>query len=160
MSFQAAQIDGHKVPRTVTRPVTGTFPKGSLVVLTAGVAGECGTDPALIAGVALSAVGAGSGALFPIGRQEFPPNVIQILAANNQQVFSCRYAGTLGTVGTDYGVTKNATTGLWEVDFAKTGAAARVKLLDIDSVASPPSPTPISGARILVSVLQANVQII
>jgi hypothetical protein len=156
MSFIVAKARSQSIPRVRVRPTVsgGSWALGSLLLLNAsGEWAECGADPALIGAVSEHPVGAGSGALAPIGRQEFPPNEAIGSLVDNEQTFHCDYAGTLpSVVGGTFGVTRGAD-GIWRVDFAKSAANQRVKLVSIDETAAP-----LSRRRVTVVFLAANVQ--
>ncbi len=131
---------------------TADIKEGALLLVDgSGLYDECGTNPALIAAIAKSDAGVGSGPEYPIGSKEFPPGYMQGLVVSAEMDLTALYTGTLGTVGTAYGVTKGSD-GVWRVDFAKTGGDARVEYIKNLDVG------PIDHQRIVVRILAANVQ--
>jgi len=126
---------------------------GLLLVNASNEYAECAADPASIFAVALHAVGAGSGALYPVGRKEFPPNRAQGIWAGHEFGFIADYAGTLGTPNTAYGVVRSADT-FWRVDFAET-VNTRLTLTDIAQTVAP-----LSQRRVRVKFLTANVGVL
>ena len=155
MSFIAARLRGAMTPRIREKPLAAasSFKRGAALVMDAnGAWAEAGADPAAIAAFAESDCGTDTLGYGGHGTKEFPPGFMQASLADGQ-AFHAEYTGTLpAAAGSTYGITKGAD-GLWRVDFAKTGATARVKLDSIDWTAAP-----LNRNRVLVTVLAANVQ--
>jgi len=152
MSFRLYGAD-NQLPPHGTRPIASgeEFETGSLLLVdAAGAYVECGANPALVAAVSTGPAGVGSGPLFPVGTREFPPGMVTGTKAGGPR-FSAEFVGALGTPQVAYGVTAGAD-GQWRVDFAKTGATARVTFLE--SVNNGISPV----GRVIVRFLDANVQ--
>lgn len=115
--------------------------QGSILTLTSGEYTLAGTDPALIAGVALQAKDTAPGyqaANNPVpitGRQQ----KISVAVADRTAVFSAtltngsstRIAPVQSDVGAQYGVT--AYSGVWTIDKAKTTTSARVSIVGINT---------------------------
>lgn len=135
--FTYATVDESKFRqrRTAINAIS-SWRSGALLVLNlaTNLWEECGVDPVLIGGASLDEVGSGSGALVPTGRREFPPLTCGACLVSSQVEFNAPFSGT-ADVG-DYGITKGVD-GVWRVDFAKTGAAARVRVVDIKTVTQP-----------------------
>lgn len=140
MSFRPTTYEngGQITARELAVVAAGSWNSGALIVTNAsGEATECGADPALIAGISLSNVGTGTGPLYPLGVREFPPGRCTVLPISPDYTFTCQYKGTLGTLGTAYGVVKD-TDGLWKVDFSDVGGTTtRVTLVDKSQTAAP-----------------------
>jgi len=153
MSFRLGEV--RKVlPRIRQRALANANPMtiGALLLVNgAGLYDECGADPSAIAAITLSPAGPGSGPEFPLGSKEFPPGFMQGVVLDSFIDYIALYVGTLGTVGTNYGVTKG-TDGVWRVDFGKTGGTARVRLIEVLDSA------PLSDPRVGVRFLAANIQ--
>lgn len=140
--FRAARTLGTAAPVVITPTyATGqTFVNGALVVMAAGEVSECGADPADIYGVALQAAATNPGydaANSPTvvtGRQQ----TVSVALANDTTIFGGKLvngSSTLVTpvaadIGAEYGVTKYGS--IWYVDKNKTGASARVVIIDAD----------------------------
>lgn len=125
--------------------------QGSLLLVDgSGLYDECGTNPTSVAAVALSAAGVGSGAEFPIGSKEFPPGYLQGMVLSADDDYDALFTGTIGTVGTDYGVTKGSD-GVWRVDFSKTSNDVVRYIRNLDS-------GPIDSPRVVVRFLAAIIQ--
>lgn len=157
MSFLLAAPQGQSMAEVRVKPIVaaGAWLEGAPLVVDAnGNYAEAGADPALIYAFSTHDVGTGSGSLYPVGTKEFPPGkCIGVRAEDN--LFAPMYTGTLpANAGGDYGVTKGAD-GIWRVDFAKTGASARVRLVSIDWTTAP-----LSVGKVLVRVLPANVGVL
>jgi hypothetical protein len=135
--FSFASVDEAKFRQRRTSVATiASWRSGALLTLnlTTNQWEECGTDPALIGGVSLDEVGSGAGPLVPTGRREFPPLTCGACLVTPNVEFMAMYTGT-PDIG-DFGVTRGAD-GIWRVDFAKTGASARVRVVDIKTVTEP-----------------------
>lgn len=156
MSFQLAFPLAQSVGRSQDRPLAAAqaFNAGALILVDAnGAVAECAADPAAIAGVAESGCGADTSGFNVLAKKEFPPGRMQFFTVKNRQ-FSCKYIGGLPAAdGATYGVTKDAD-GDWKVDFTKNAANQRVKLIGRRTS------SPENIARVIVEVLDANVQII
>lgn len=120
-----------------------TFKRGEPVVATTGLIAECGADPALILGMANEDALSGPG--------YNPANSTQVLQVTNLQakssvtiagptvVFMGEMVNNSDTtitpgaadVEAEYGIT--AQTSGWAVDKNKTGASARVHIVDYDA---------------------------
>lgn len=156
MSFILARgAPGGHIPRIFERPAaagSNWYRGAALLVDGSGNLAECGADPAAIAGFAENDFGTTSASTFnPFGKDGFPPGYAQCCGAFHQY-FRCRYMGALpGVMGGTFGITRDAD-GLWKVDFSKSAANQRVKL--IRSLATSPENLP----EVLVQVLDANVQ--
>lgn len=158
MSFITARLRGAHTAPVRTKPLAASqvFELGALLITDAnGAYAECAADPAAIGAVAESAAGADTTGFVRTGRREFPPGIMPATLVSNEQPFHALYMGTLpAAAGGSYGVTRD-TDGQWKVDFAKTGASARVKLLSIEWTQAP-----LNRNRVEVCVLPANVQIV
>lgn len=123
MSFRLAKPDtSGGVPRVVTLEVnTGQeWTKGAPLVISSGKYSEATSpDPTGFSAIALHDVGEGSGPEFPLGRKEFPPNVAGAIALRPTDEYTAKYTGTLGTIGSSYGIALNADDE-WVVDFSDT----------------------------------------
>lgn len=157
MSFREARAKSQSIPRVVERPLAAgsLFVQGALLVLDANAAwAECGADPAAIGAIALSGAGVDTSIGNRLGKTEFPPGYMQGMAVQDEVMFRAKYTGTLPAAdGGTYGVTRGGDL-IWRVDFAKTGASARVKL--IRRLTNSPENVP----EVLVVFLLANVQIV
>jgi hypothetical protein len=159
MSFRQARLKSGHTPPTRELPVAAgaAFRQGALLVRDAnGAWAECGADPAAVGAIALSDYGAADATAIGVGhgRHEFPPGHMQGMKVQDEQEFHAEYVGTLPAAdGGTYGVTRGGDS-KWRVDFAKDGAAARVKLVKRLTEA------PINRNRVVVSFLPANVQIV
>lgn len=135
--FTFATVDETKFRqrRTAIAPAA-SWRSGALLTLnlTTNQWEECGADPALVGGASLDEVGSGIGSLVPIGRREFPPLTCGACLVTPNVEFNAPFSG-VPDVG-DYGITKGVD-GIWRVDFAKSGIAARVRVTDIKTVAQP-----------------------
>lgn len=157
MSFIVARLKARGVPKARQRPVAAgqNFEVGALLVLDgSGNWAECGADPAAIGAVSESPFGVDTVGYIGTGRKEFPPGEVVATAVQDEVSFKAQYLGSLpAAIGGTYGVTRD-TGGIWKVDFNKTGATARVKLLNRFADA------PINQALVEVVFLSANVQIV
>lgn len=161
MSFQLAYPGdtagggGKGVPRIVQKPLAAAqaFNAGALLLADASDNyAECGANPAAIAAVAVSGAGTDSTGFVRFGKKEFPPGYMQGIVTNGS-IFTCKYLGTLpGANGASYDVIRDSDSD-WKINFAST-ANARAKLLDRRTN------SPENIARVVVSILAANVQII
>lgn len=110
------------------------FEVGAVVVLDGGVTVEASANPTNILGVATAASDSYDWQKDTHGFVE--PSVPVALA---DEVFRGTLLGTFSRdddLGAEYGITKNAGTGFWVVDKAKTGANARVHVLEVERVAT------------------------
>lgn len=157
MSFKLARSKAGHITRTIERPLAGgsLFVQGALLVLDANAAwAECGADPAAIGAVAQSGAGVDVTIGNRLGKTEFPPGYMQGIAVQDEVIFRAKYTGSLPAAdGGTYGVTRGGDL-IWRVDFAKTGASARVKL--VNRLTNSPENVP----EVLVAFLVANVQIV
>lgn len=155
--FKLARAKSQSIPRTKERALAAAqaFVQGALLLIDAnGNFAECAADPAAIGAIALTGCGADSSIGSHFGAVEFPPGIMKGTAVQDEVVWRATYAGALPAAdGGTYGVTRNAG-GNWVVDFAKTGASARVKL--VGRLTGSPENLP----EVLVVFLAANVQII
>lgn len=156
MAFRVAKAKSQSIPRTVQRAIVpgGTWKRGALLVINASNQwAECGADPASIAAVSLSDVGAATGIGDHFAKSEFPPGYTQGTGVQDETVFRAPYVGSLPAVdGALYGVVKDSDTE-WKVDFSDT-TATRVKL--VGRLTDSPENQP----EVLVTFLAANVQVI
>ncbi len=135
--FTFATVDEAKFrQRRTAISAVASWRSGALLTLnlTTNQWEECGADPALIGGASLDEVGSGSGPLVPTGRREFPPLTCGACLVTPNVEFHAPFVGT-ADVG-DFGITKGAD-GIWRVDFAKTGASARVRVVDLKGATQP-----------------------
>jgi hypothetical protein len=114
---------------------------GSVLILTSGVYNLAGTDPTIIAGVALQAVDTSPG--FQAANNPVPitgrETKMSIAVADRNTTFwatltngsSTRIAGATADIGAIYGIT--AYSGVWTVDKAKLTTDARVSIVGIDT---------------------------
>lgn len=160
MSFQLAHPGafaggGGQVPRIVEKPLAGGYAalEGALILADASDNfAECGANPAAIGAVAVSPGGTDTSGFNRFAKKEFPPGKMQGIAVNGQ-LFTVRYLGTLPAAnGASYDVLRDSDL-YWKVNFASS-ANARVKLLGRRT------DSPENIARVIVSILAANVQII
>jgi hypothetical protein len=160
MSFQLAHPgsfggSGAGVPRIIEKSLAAAqaFKEGSLILADASDNyAECGADPAAIAAVSVSGCGADASGFNRFAKIEFPPGKMQGIAVNGT-VFIAKYIGGLPAAnGASYGVVKDADL-FWKVDFTDA-VNTRLKLLDRRTN------SPENIARVVVSFLAANVQII
>lgn len=152
MTFIVKPTD-ESVPETQERAVySGSdWKEGALVLVHSdGTFKECGADPASIAGVARSDVGTGSGAEYPIGSKEFPPGYCQAVLLKPGMKLTAEYTGTMGTVGTAYGVVRGSD-GKWRIDFTETGTAQFKLVRDL-------SAAPLDSNRVEVVVVTSFIQ--
>jgi hypothetical protein len=113
---------------------------------------ECGADPASIAAVSCTDVGADTSGFNILGQKNFPPGKVQAIRVTRERRFRALYVGTLPAVdGGSYGVVKDSD-GKWKVDFSDT-TATRVKL--VGRRTNSPENLP----QVIVTVLAANVQV-
>lgn len=161
MSFQQAYPgsytgSGAGVPRIIEKSLAAAqvFVFGALLLADASDNfAECAADPAAIAAVSVSGAGPDATGFNRFARVEFPPGKMQGIATNGC-IFTAKYLGGLpGANGATYGVTRDADL-FWKVDFTKNAANQRVKLLERRTN------SPENIARVVVSFLAANVQII
>lgn len=118
------------------------FKAGALVVVASdGELEECGTDPALVKGVALAAAGKGPGfnmADQPTVTPTYRDNKVEIVLATPTQIFVGRGVNggtdpvtpTQTQVGESFGVIKDSD-GIWAVDISDT-SNTRVEIVKID----------------------------
>lgn len=160
MSFQLAHPgsyggSGAGVPRIIEKSLAAAqaFKEGALLLADASDNyAECGADPVAIAAVSVSGAGADSSGFNRFAKIEFPPGKMQGIALSGT-VFTAKYTGTLPAAnGASYGVVRD-TDSYWKVDFTDT-TATRVKLVDRRTN------SPENIARVVVSFLAANIQII
>lgn len=153
--FKLARAKSQSIPKVVERALAAaqTFRQGALCLIDAsGLVAECGADPAAIAGISLTGAGADTGIGSRFGTVEFPPGIMKLELVQDEVVWRATYQGTLPAAdGGTYGVTR-LTGGDWVVDFAKTAASARLKLLG--RLTNSPENVP----EVLVTFLAANVQ--
>lgn len=115
--------------------------QGSVLIFSSGTYDVAGTDPALIAGVALQAQDTAPGYQAannpnPITGRE---RKISVAVADRTEVFSAtltnnsstRIAPVQADIGAQYGIT--AYSGVWTVDKNKTTTAARVSIVGINT---------------------------
>lgn len=156
MSFRPAVLDGQSIPPAIEKDIAASqdYHPGALLLMDGGLDfAECGADPASIAGVSLGGGGPDTeGYRLPADR-EYPPGRAQAFPIKDATTrWTAEFTGTLGTVGTAYGVVKD-TDDIWRVDFTDT-VATRVILLGVDQGEGPlPGPN-----RVLVSFLAGNIQ--
>lgn len=83
----------------------------------------CGADPALIAGVANTPGGTDSSGFNILGKKEFPPGYMQVIALRGRR-FRVPYIGSLPAAdGGQYGVIRDSD-GVWKVDFNEVVSVA------------------------------------
>lgn len=152
MSFMAIPGRGGVTPLVREKAITGTWEAGSLLTVNGSDQfAEAGADPATVNAVALHAVGSGSGAQYPVGRKEFPPNRAQACWSGHEFGFTADYTGTLpANAGANYGVVKDSDS-KWKVDFSET-VNTRLTLTDISFTVAP-----LSQRRVRIKFLTANV---
>lgn len=113
---------------------------------------ECGADPASIAAIACTDVGADTSGFNILAQKNFPPGRIQAIRITRERRFRGLYVGTLPAVdGGSYGIIKD-TDNKWKVDFSDT-TATRVKL--VGRRTNSPENLP----QVIVVFLAANVQV-
>lgn len=124
----------------VTVAANAAFLQGALLVLTAGVAAECGANPATISHIAAEP-GPGS-RLTLTGANAIPDNVSAIAHRVTEFTRFWMQVTSDGTapatpqaadVGATFGVTKG-TDGIWTLDRSKNAANQRVYVHSIDTV--------------------------
>lgn len=156
MSFQLAYPEGVRVPRTVEKNLAAAqaFEAGALLVADGSDNwAECGANPASIGGIAIAPAGTDTSGFNRFAKREFPPGKMQAIAPGPTVFFTARYLGSLpGANGASYGVVRD-TDLFWKVNFADT-TNLRVKLLDRRTN------SPENIARVVVSILAANVQVV
>lgn len=119
-------------------PNGAAYEIGAAVVLVSGQCAECGADPALIQGFSAH----------PAGVMPNPSRILVEVARPGATFFITGSRAPLDTdVGAQYGISKDAD-GIWYLDAAKSGAAARLYVEDVD----------LARAFFEVSVLDANRQ--
>ena len=154
MSFRPAKLrPGGDVPEIYERPVKAAevWPVGALLKEnTSGEWEECGADPTVIAAVALSGYG-NSLAYGTLRLDGFPPGYCQAALVRRGLPFRAKYVGTLGTIGTSYGVVVDSD-GDWKVDFSDTTNVS-VKLVEIPAAENLGFP-----AEVIVVFLDAAAQ--
>lgn len=95
---------------------------------------RCGANPTLIAGI--SEVNT---------TPSYRPNAAQYLTADGKVpirtttpraiwAFSCATTLAETNVGEDYGVTRDGTTGFWQIDLAKSASNQRFRIIRVDTV--------------------------
>lgn len=160
MSFQLAHPgayggSGVSVPRTIEKNLAAAqaFNAGALLLADGSDNfAECGADPASIAAVAVSGAGTDSSGFVRFGKKEFPPGKMQGIALPGT-IFTAKYTGALpGVNGALFGVVRDTDVD-WKVDFGET-VNTRLKLLDRRTT------SPENIARVVVSFLSANIQVI
>jgi hypothetical protein len=153
MSFILAETQSMSVPRVIDRPLAAgaSFLRGSAVLVDAsGNIAECAANPAAIAGFSESGAGTDTNIFNNLRTRGFPPGRMQFVSCRNQ-VYRCKYLGTLPAAdGGTYDIIKDSD-GLWKVNFASS-AAARVKL--VGRLTNSPE----NVAEVKVRVIDANVQ--
>lgn len=150
MTFRVKPVaDG--VPETQTRPWTSTafFEGAPLIVHSDGSFREASADPATFAAFALSDVGTGSGAEFPVGTREFPPGQVQGVMIRAGMKFLAEFVGT--PAEGSFGMVRGAD-GRWRVDFTET-TTTQLRFLRRYDV------SPLSVPLVEVSILAAAVAI-
>lgn len=111
---------------TPAAPSDDSFP-GEFVVVTAGVATRCGTNPAVIAGLSEIRTEAGK-VLTPNGK--VPIRVLH--GAGAVVALSCDTTLVAAThIGNSYGITRHSGTGFWQLDISKTTTTSRVRVIAI-----------------------------
>lgn len=130
------------------------YPQGSLVLVNgSNQFAECGADPASIAAVACTDVGADTTGFNRFGSKNFPPGRVQAIRVTRERRFRALYVGTLpGVDGGSYGVVKDSD-GKWKVDFTET-VNTRLKL--VGRRTNSPENLP----QVVVVFLAANVQVL
>lgn len=128
-------LSGTRIPPAVELPVVAptppatsvTWPKGALLIDTAGVFTEATSPVTARAGathVAMGLIGPDVSGFNKLGDQNVPPHMAQGFPTRNQQRFAADYTDALPqALGGSYDVVKNAATGEWEVDFGSAGTA-------------------------------------
>lgn len=114
--------------------VAAEFKVGAVVFLDGGVVDEAGANPAKILGVATAASDSYD---WQKDTQGFVKPSVPVALADEE--FRGTLLGTFNRaadLGTEYGITKHATTGFWVVDKAKTSTNARVHVLGVERVAT------------------------
>ena len=110
------------------------FEVGAVVFLDDGVTTEAGVNPANILGVATAASDSYD---WQKDTQGFVTPSVPVALADEE--FRGTLLGTFNRaadLGTEYGITKDVTTGFWVVDKAKTSTNARVHVLGVERVAT------------------------
>lgn len=153
MSFRPATLQGQSITPARELPLADSedFEPGALLLVSSGEFAECGADPSAVAAVAVTGAGPDAEGFRLPARKEFPPNRIQGIIIQEGQRFSAEYVGTLGSIGTAYGVVKDSDNN-WKVDFTDTTNDV-VTLVDIDGTAAP-----LSHPRVIVTFLPAVIQ--
>jgi hypothetical protein len=142
VGFQAVrQLSGLSIPaESFSEAASQTFHAGACVFLSAGLLNECGTNPALIMGIAARAGQNGSSGV--------PKTLVYLahpdtLFLGNSDTSASEGTGVTAAadVGKMFGVTKHASNGKWYVDSNKVASNKRVivwKLWDgiVDGVAA------------------------
>ena len=114
---------------------------------------ECGADPASIAAIACSDVGADTSGFNRLGSKNFPPGRVQGIRVTRERRFRALYVGALPAVdGGSYGLIKDSDN-KWKVDFNET-VNTRLKL--VGRRTNSPENLP----QVIVVFLAANVQVI
>lgn len=156
MGFSPSRLRAGMTPPTKERPLAAgaSGKRGALLVVDAnGAYATAGADPAAIAATAASDYGPDTSGFNHLGVKNFPPGFLQGHSVEGLQPFKAPYMGALPAAsGGDYGVTLDAD-GEWKVDFGKTGAAARVRLVKLLT------DSPLNRNEVEVVVLPANVQV-
>lgn len=95
---------------------------------------RCGANPALIAGI--SEVNTTPGFRPNSAQSLTPDGKVPIRTTTSRAIwaFSCATTLTEANVGEDYGVTRDGTTGFWQIDLSKSGSNQRFRIVRIDAV--------------------------
>jgi hypothetical protein len=153
--FKFTHPESNRVPRTIEKDLAAAqaFNDGALLVVNVDDDfAECGADPALVAAVSVSAAGSDTTGFNRFAKKEFPPGKMQGIALRGNY-FTAEYVGTLPAAdGAEYGVLRD-TDSDWKVDFNEV-ANPRVTLVGRRTA------SPESVARVIVTFLSANIQII
>lgn len=104
-----------------------TFGYGDFVTLSGATAKRCGTDPSTILGIS-EVVSESARLLTPNGKvpiRVLDPEMVLVMSSTTVPVDATH-------LNNSYGITRDSTTGIWQVDVAKTGGDARVTVVRLE----------------------------
>jgi hypothetical protein len=104
-----------------------TFGYGDFVKLVGNVVKLCGADPATILGIS-EVISEKAKVLTPNGKvpvRTLNPEITLVMSSTTVPVEATH-------LNQQYGITRDPTSGIWQVDTAKTGASARVEVVRLN----------------------------